>query len=89
MSKPQYPQKAQKHADAQHEAQPQSDVQGNAKASVNPFVRTGNHNTQEQNPSRNDGAHRAPMGRDAGKDPQKVTPIRRNPQGNKPMSHDV
>jgi hypothetical protein len=74
---------------AKHEGAPDSDVQGNKNASVNPFTRGGAHKTSEQNPSRNDGAHRAPMGRDAGKDPQKVTPIRKNPQGNNPMSKDV
>ncbi len=94
---PQHPQDAQNPEEqqnhvvkpAKHEGEPHSDVQGNEKASVNPFARGGAHKTTEQNPSRNDGAHRAPMGRDSGKNPQKVTPIRNNPQGNNPMSHDV
>ncbi len=83
------PEKDQKHTEAKHEEQPHSDIQGNEKASVNPFVRTGKHNTQEQNPSRNPASQSAPMGRDSGKDPQKRAPQRSNPQGNKPMSHDV
>lgn len=83
------PKKDQKHAETRREEQPQSDIQGNEKASVNPFTRAGGHKTQEQNPSRNPASQSAPMGRDSGKEPRKRAPQRSNPQGNKPMSHDV
>ena len=83
------PKKEQQQAETHREEQPQSDVQGNEKASVNPFTRTGGHKTQEQNPSRNPASQSAPMGRDSGKNAQKRAPQRSNPQGNNPMSKDV
>lgn len=83
------PKKDQQHAETKREEQPQSDVQGNEKASVNPFTRTGNHNSDVQNPSRNPATQSAPMGRDSGKEPRKRAPQRSNPQGNNPMSKDV
>lgn len=90
MSKPQEdPKEEQKRTETKREEHPHSDIQGNEKASVNPFARTGKHNTQEQNPSRNPASQSAPMGRDSGKEPRKRAPQRSNPQGNKPMSHDV
>ena len=66
-----------------------SDVQGADNASVNPRANAHHPNSPAQNPSRNQSTKAAPMGHAAGKNPNKVTPIRKNPQGNNPMSHDV
>ncbi|QDA59643.1 hypothetical protein [Hymenobacter jejuensis] len=63
----------------------------NDKTSVNPAANTKKKSTQVQNPNQSNVSQHGNTtdGNSRGKDPGKTTPIRNNPQGNRPMSQDV